>query len=179
MPHDPDAKYRCRCCSEIVDHRFFHVEHGRAEYIEEIDMMGFVPSDENNVVCASCAMELYMTLVDYEDEIAEQACNFGVTYEEAEESVWDNMGYGGIYSFPLTWFKMQEPEICCCCKTTLDTKSRMCQISIVERDGRKFTSPIRSGSEERRYTYFCETCVDHTYEHIEEMKAQGMYDDVD
>lgn len=176
MPNDPDAKYRCRCCGDIVEHSFFHIEHGRAEYIEKIDMMGFVGGDEKNVVCHSCTMDLYMTLIDYEEEVSEQAIAFNTTYEEAEDCIWDNLCYGGIHSHPLTWFAMPEPDICCACRSSLNSGVRMCQLSIVERDGRKFTAPIPSGKEQKRYTYFCENCVDQTYENIEEQRAQGVYD---
>ena len=172
MPRDPDSKYKCIWCNEIVGDQFYYIEHGRAEYIDKLDMMCFDEDKHESskrCLCTSCTTDVYVNLIDHEDEISEQALQWDTDYQTAEDMLYENLSYG-IISVPLTWFSLgQEPDICCACRDTIDDRKRMVQISLVARDGRKISAPI-SHVDGIRYTFFCESCLDHTYKLIKEFK---------
>jgi len=171
MSKDPDSKYKCIWCRELVNGQFFLIEHGRAEYVNKLDMMCFdedTHESSKRCLCTDCTADVFMNLIDHEDEIAEQALQWDDDYESAEEMLYENITSGFI-SIPLTWFKLgEEPDICCSCRDNIDDRKRMVQISLVERDGRKISDPIPQNN--IRYTFFCEQCLEHTYEFIKDFQ---------
>lgn len=160
--HDVDDKFRCIFCDDIVGGLFYLVDFGRAEYVEELDLMCFSQGDPTKsparVVSHEFASELHFHLIDYDEEVRELADLWGITLEEAEESAFELLG-SGVGSSPATWFLSVEPDTCTCCRKTLHAGDEMAQVSIVTRDGRSFSDPEPHGSSGARYTYFCADCV--------------------
>jgi hypothetical protein len=159
---DVDNKFKCIFCDDIVSNLFYLIDFGRAEYVEELDLMCFSQGDPTKsparVVSHEYASELYYHLLDYDEEVREQADLWGITREEAEYSMFDNLS-AGVNSPPATWFLSVEPDTCTCCRRTLNAGDKMTQVSIVKRDGRSFSEPEPRGCSGARYTYFCECCV--------------------
>lgn len=166
---DVDAHLHCACCKQMTGAyaNLLKLEHGNIEYLEHIDVNAF-SLDEEYYACEVCALESYSLLINEWDEAEEIAIETNMEVDLDDVS-WVTEYFFSSEDVPRTWFCESEPDQCPSCGESHDTGDAVVQISIVQREGRRFSDPIpqqRAPDTKNRYTWVCEDCAVEFYRHV-------------
>lgn len=168
---DVDAHLQCACCKDITGAsvNLLMFEHGKVRYIEHLDINVFDLRD-TYIICESCAVIAFITLVNTWEEGHELSFDLDESVD-LDDDYWFHDHFQTSDDIPLTWFCESEPDQCPHCLESHEDSSAVVQVSVVQREGRRFSEPIPQKSADpdlkNRYTWLCEKCVrDEFYSHI-------------
>ena len=166
-----DAHLHCACCKSMTGDsvNLLKLEHGNIEYIEHLDVNAFDPDEGKEYhICEVCTLESYSHLINEWDEAEEISIETNMEVE-LDDTSWVTEYFFSSEDVPRTWFQESEPDQCPSCGESHDTGDAVVQISIVQREGRRFTDPIpqrRAPGVKNRYTWVCENCASEFYKHV-------------
>lgn len=168
---DVDAHLQCVFCKELTGDsvNLLRIEHGNIEYIEHLDVNAFDPdAGKEYHVCEECTLNAYLHLTNEWEEAAEIGIETAIDVDMDDPS-WVMEYFCSSEDVPRTWFRESEPDQCPCCQESHDTGDAVVQVSMVQREGRRFSDPIpqeRAPNVKNRHTWFCEDCVAKFYRDV-------------
>ena len=164
-----DAHLHCAFCKDITGAsvNLLRLEHGDIEYIEHLDVNAFDPdAGKEYHACEVCALDAYSHLINEWEEAEEIAIEMNV---DMDDPSWVTEFFVSSEDVPLTWFRESEPDQCPRCLESHNTGDAVVQVSVVQREGRRFSNPIpqkREPNVKNRHTWFCEDCVSEFYRNV-------------
>jgi hypothetical protein len=171
-----DDEYSCAMCRELVEEGrdLLVLEHGETEYDPKRDFSYVDTGDTKYMLCTCCTQDAFLSLIHEEEEYEEIAIQFGLDAPGSDVS--EDDWFGQVHEIrtgdspPLTWFRDHEPDTCCRCRCNLDTGlEKTVQVSVVTREGKKYSDPVPHYTDKIRFTYFCQTCVETFYAQHQEV----------
>lgn len=171
---DVDAHLHCVFCKDLTGDsvNLLRLEHGNIEYLEHLDVNAFDPdAGKEYHICEVCTLDAYSHLIDEWEEAEELSIAMDINVDEVDmdDPSWVTEYFFSSEDVPRTWFRESEPDQCPRCLESHDTGDAVVQVSVVQREGRRFSDPIpqqRAPDVKNRHTWVCENCVSEFYRHV-------------